>query len=365
MYPLLFSFTSLESGDSFPPTTSSQQSLDASFSRSSLDDTLHPSSVKADVHHQVATEGVRDVLHGPSDGMAMDSQELDSEFLSGDSGYSAERLEIGDNSANLVQGTIPDDAINDVFPNHVPHDRLVIDQQKEIDNLNARLLRAEADSGSQLGDISSELPRLIRSAVSEGFVGLENDLPRRISLEVKNEVSRVHESLVSELSIVRDFQRLMDTTSSKIKQLGSTIADLVGGQTQLQRSVSVLTTRVDTFPTSISNEIQTKLSTPLGVKFDTLSRLVRSGQQNAPGSTSTPLKNAPLAPAPSPVPRVVKECYLCGRRDHTRADCPKNSEWCVRCARYGHRHTTCNDRYLECELCLSQGRSSLALGHHK
>ena len=164
---------------------------------------------------------------------------------------------------------------------------------------------------------------------------------------------------------MRDFKRIVETNSSQIKQFGSTLAELVGGQTQLQRSVSVLTTRVDTFPTSISNEIQTKLSTPLGVKFDTLSRLVRSNQQNAPGSTSTPLKGAPLTPAPSPVPRVVKECYICGKRDHTRADCPKKADWCVRCARYGHRHSTCQDRDLECELCLSQGRPSLALGHHK
>ena len=355
-----------ETSDPFPSATSSQQSLDASFSRHSLDDTLLSASLKADVHPQAVAESVRDVLHGPSDGLVMDSQELDSEVLSpGDSGYSADRLEIGGTLDGLARDTTPDAAIDEGCSRQASHDRQVLDLQKEIDTLNARVLRAESDSGGQLGGVSSELPHLVRSAVSDGFASMEHDLPHRIGLEVRSEVSRIHENLVSELSALRDLKRATEANTSQIKRFGSTLAELVGGQTQLQRSVTVLTTRVDTLPTSISHEVQSKVSTPLGVKLDTLSRLVRSSQQNAPGSTSTPLKSSPLTPVPSPVPRVVKECHLCGGRDHVRADCPKKRDWCVRCAQYGHRHSNCQDRDLECELCLSQGRSSLALGHHK
>ena len=363
MSPLISLF--LDSDGTSPPATSSQQSLDASFSRPSLDDTLLSASLRAEVHPQVAIESVRDVLHGPSDVLPIDSQELDSEVLSpGDSGYSADRLDIGGNIDNLARGTLPDDGFDDDYPRHSSHERQVFDLQKEVDTLTCRLLRAESDSGAQLGTLSSDLPRLIRSAVSDSFAGLEQDLPHRISLEVRSEVARTLETIVSELSGLREFKRIMDSNSSQIKHFGSTLTELVGGQTQLHRSINVLTTRVDTFPTSISHEVQNKVSTPLGAKFDTLSRLVRSSQSTTPGTTSTPLKTAPLPPAPSPVPRA-KECYLCGGRDHIRADCPKKRDWCVRCALYGHRHSTCQDRDLECELCLSQGRSSFALGHHK
>ena len=351
----------LDSDDPFPHAASSQQSLDASSSRHSLDDAHLPVSLKVEVNSQDASESVRDVMHGPSDGMAMDSQDFDSEVLSlGDSG-----LELGSNLDSLARGTIPDDVLNEAFPRPASDDRLVLDLQKEVASLSSRLLRAESDSGGQFGDLSSDLPRLVRSAVSDGFADMEHEHNQRIGLEIRSEVSRMHESLASELSCLRDFKRATDTHSTQLKNFGSSLTEIVGVQVQLQRAVNVLTTRVDTFPTSISNEIQSKLSTPLGVKFDTLSRLVRSNQQNAPGSTSTPSKTAPSPSAPSPVPRAVKECHICGRRDHTRTECPRKQDWCVRCSRYGHRHSTCQDRDLECELCLSQGRPSLALGHHK
>ena len=82
-----------------------------------------------------------------------------------------------------------------------------------------------------------------------------------------------------------------------------------------------------------------------------------------PPPSAPPLPSLP--PPSSPAPRIPKDCYICGKRDHVKADCPRKQDWCVRCSLYGHRHSNCQDRDLECELCLSQGRSSLALGHHK
>ena len=73
----------------------------------------------------VVAEGARDAMLGPSDGLTMDSQELDSEALSpGDSGYCADRLDLGNNPDSLVRCTLPDNTINEAYPRHASQDRL-------------------------------------------------------------------------------------------------------------------------------------------------------------------------------------------------------------------------------------------------
>ena len=338
--------------------------MDASSSRQSLDDTLHPSSLRPDVDPHVLAEGARDTLLGPSDNLAMDSQDLESE-VHGDSGYSGDRQEVGESLDSHAREAVSDDALDDLGRRSNSHERLVHDLQKEIDTLNVRLVRAESDAGGHFGSIASELPNQIRYAVSEGLASLEQDLPHKISIDLRGELSRALEPLTAELNSLRESKRAFDTTSTQLKQFGSNLAELLSGQAQLHRSLSILSTRVDTLPTSMSHEIQTKFLAPLGTKLDSISHLVRGSQRNVPSSTSTPVKSSPLAPAPSPVPRVTKACYTCGCHDHTRANCPQKHDWCVRCLRHGHRHSACQDRDLECELCLSKGRASLALGHHR